>query len=164
MPSVVGARRLPAIVRLVVVVLAIVGVIAVCFILNEQVTSTMSDPQTGLSVSVGQPFLGNRTLRIVAAVNERVQTDLVAEWGPNLRTNLYRTATGGLAVLDFAGSWIVLQSPLRLEPAVPADDWEYLGTLIGRRFESASQAPECMDILMNEPPPPQRSWVYRQSC
>jgi len=153
-----------AIFRLTIMFLVFLGVVAACSMGALQETR-MSDPQTGVTVSIGSAWFGQgRILKITDLAGERVQFELIGEWGPTLRTNIYRTPNGELGIIDFQGAWKVVRNPLDLDLAKPSAVWEYLGTLIEDSFRDAGQQPECMDILMDEPPPPHRSWIYRQSC
>ena len=81
---------------------------------------------------------------------DRVEAEVIAEWGPKLRTNLYKNTDGGLSIIDFDGTWNVRRDPLRLEQSWPSDKWQYLGTLMLSGYRTAQEEPECMDILMEE--------------
>lgn len=118
-------------------------------------------------VTIAVRYTFDRRTIAVAAGSERASKDVIAEWGPDLRTNIYRTPTGTLAILDFDGAWEILRDPLRLNGVLPSNEWQYLGTLFQDGFHRASETPECMDILMSGEPPPRdewRGWAYRNRC
>jgi hypothetical protein len=144
--------------------LVVIGLVAVAIVLT-QTGPELRVTEGDVTVAV-RHTLDRRTI-VVSAGGERVSTDVIAEWGPDLRTNVYRTPSGSLAIIDFDGSWQVLRDPLKLESTSARNDWQYLGTLFMHGFHPGSEVPECMDILMSgEPPPPddRRGWAYRNNC
>lgn len=151
------------IVKLTLICLVLTGALALCSIDWGLQESRMSDAKSGISVAVARSWQG-RYLTVAASTGERVREKLLDEWGPDLRTNVYRTTDGGIGVIDFAGTWKVLRDPLRLQDSLEPDAWQYLGTLLPSGFRDTTQEAECMDILMDEPPPPHRSWMYREWC
>lgn len=92
----------------------------------------------------------NRTLSVVTPNGAHADVDVIAEWGPKLRTNLYKNEEGGLSVVDFDGTWTVRRNPLRFEKSWSSDGWQYLGTLMLSGYRTADEEPECMDILMED--------------
>jgi len=143
--------------------LTLLGVVSFCTLdFGYRETSTRYEPG-GLTVSLGRSG-DSRTLEVENGEGERVETSLMSEWGPSLRTNLYRTADGNLGLIDFGATWMILQSPLRLEEAKPSKQWQYLGTFLRDGYKPGNQRQECMDTLMDGPPPPYRSWIYREWC
>lgn len=155
--------RRSSVVGLILLALTLLGVVSFCTLdLGYWESSTNYEPG-GLTVSVGRT--GDfRTFKVEDRQGRKVETDLMSEWGPDLRTNLYRTVDGKLGLIDFGGTWIVLQSPLRLEQARSSDQWDYLGTFLRDGFKPEQEAEECMDLLLDEPPPSNRSEMYRRQC
>jgi len=143
--------------------LTLIGVISFCSLDFDYAESSASFEPGQLNVAIGRTW-HSRTLTVANAAGERVGADLMKEWGPELRTNMYQTSQDELGILDFGGAWRVLHSPLRLEQTRPSNDWEYLGTFLRGGYRAAQDEDECMDILLDEPPPPIRSWVYRERC
>lgn len=150
----------------------IIRVALVCVVLaacSPRFESRMTDEVSGITVVVDRSW-GNRTLIVFDRSGTRVEQELISEWGPDLRTNVYRTTSGDLAVIDFGGEWLMLREPLRLEPTYRSNDWEYLGTLLQSDFRDASEGAECMDVLMDDSPPTRgtpptpRSWMFRRNC
>lgn len=143
--------------------LALLGVVSFCTLDTGYLESRTGYEPGGLIVSVVRRW-DSRTLTVETRQGERVERILLDEWGPGLRTNLYRMGDGNLGIIDFGGSWEVLQSPLRLQRATPSDQWDYLGTFLRDGYKPKQETVECMDILMDEPPPPNRSGMYRRRC
>ncbi|QMW63511.1 hypothetical protein [Devosia sp. MC521] len=151
------------VVRLILLALVVLGVVSFCTLDFGYWESSAEYEPDGLTVTVGRSG-GSRTLKLVDRQGALVEVSLLTEWGPDLRTNLYRTEDRKLGIIDFAGAWKVLQAPLRLERTKPSDHWDYVGTFMRDGYAPASQAKECMDILLDEPPPPDRSEMYRRRC
>ena len=143
--------------------LTLIGVISFCSLDFDYTESSASFEPGQLKVAIGRTW-HSRTLTVANTDGESVEVGLMNEWGPELRTNLYQTSQDELGILDFGGAWRVLHSPLRLEQTMPSNSWEYLGTLLRVGYRTAQDEDECMDILLNEPPPAIRSWVYRERC
>lgn len=116
--------------------LTLIGVISFCSADFHYTESSASFEPGQLKVAIGQTW-HSRTLTVANTARERGKVGLMNGWGPELRTNLYRTSQDELGILDFGGAWWVLNSPLRLAQTRPSNDWEYLGTFLRVGYRTA---------------------------
>lgn len=122
----------------------------------------------GLTITVSQ-YGEERSLRIVDRRGNVLDRELIADWGPDLRTNIYQVDSNTIAIMDFANVFSVPTNPLSMKYTSPSKDWKYLGTFVRMQrelqFAGAGEVAECMDILMDEPPPKNgREDIYRERC
>jgi hypothetical protein len=71
--------------------------------------------------------------------------------------------------MDFGGTLRISAGPVAMKYDSPSKNWTYLGTFVRLQqklqFSPAGDIDECMDILMDEPPPKNgRQNIYRESC
>ncbi|MGO4335153.1 hypothetical protein AB4037_09580 [Labrys sp. KB_33_2] len=122
----------------------------------------------GITLTVIQ-YGGDRSLSVVSRNGNTLDQKLIADWGPNLRVNLYRVDSKNIAIMDFGDTFRISRDSFVMKSDTPSKDWKYLGTFVRLQqklqFSPAGEADECMDILMAEPPPRNgRENIYRERC
>ena len=148
--------------------LIILGIVACSTVLVPSDQASFSVPGTSLELLL-RYYGGDRTI-IGRSGDVEIVVPLAGEWGPQLRANIYLGGADTIGVIDFGGAYSFTLAPLTLQQRpLGMESWTYVGAFVrgraGLAFISASELPECMDILMDEDRSVQpRGWMYKRDC